>query len=140
MSRMLIRMGHSVQQAENGKIALDLLTADFNGPKEIDVCFLDNQMPIMSGVEVVDELRKMGSHLFVVGCTGNALREDQVSVLTKSTPADHQDEYLDAGVDKVLTKPIKEKDLKEMVAHARQRLQGLTVPPRVGAPAPSPGI
>jgi hypothetical protein len=33
----------------------------------------------MSGVEVVRALREMGNPLYVVGCTGNALREDQVS-------------------------------------------------------------
>jgi len=32
----------------------------------------------MSGVEVVRALREMGNPLYVVGCTGNALREDQV--------------------------------------------------------------
>jgi CheY-like chemotaxis protein len=139
MSRMLVRMGHSVQQAENGQIALDILVADFDGARTIDVCFLDNQMPIKSGVEVVDELRRMGSSLFVVGCTGNALREDQVSVLSWYAVADvdivRKDEYLEAGVDKVLTKPIKEKDLKEMVNHARQRQAGLTTPPRIETPS-----
>ncbi len=33
----------------------------------------------MSGVEVAREVREMGCPLYIVGCTGNALREDQVS-------------------------------------------------------------
>ena len=37
-------------------------------------------MPFMSGVEVVRAVREMGNPLYVVGCTGNALREDQVSL------------------------------------------------------------
>lgn len=41
----------------------------------------DSQMPFMSGVEVVRALREMGNPLYVVGCTGNALREDQVRLL-----------------------------------------------------------
>ena len=40
-----------------------------------------SQMPFMSGVEVVRALREMGNPLYVVGCTGNALREDQVRLL-----------------------------------------------------------
>lgn len=36
-------------------------------------------MPFMSGVEVVRAVREMGNPLYVVGCTGNALREDQAS-------------------------------------------------------------
>lgn len=35
-------------------------------------------MPLMSGVEVATEVRKMGCPIYIVGCTGNALREDQV--------------------------------------------------------------
>lgn len=38
----------------------------------------NSQMPYMSGVEVVRALREANIPLYVVGCTGNALREDQV--------------------------------------------------------------
>jgi CheY-like chemotaxis protein len=48
--------------------------------------FLDNQMPVMSGVEMVEKLRKLGRKDFVVGVTGNALLPDQ-------------EEYLAAGAD-----------------------------------------
>ena len=41
-----------------------------------------SQMPFMSGVEVVRALREMGNPLYVVGCTGNALREDQVRLFS----------------------------------------------------------
>lgn len=34
------------------------------------VVFLDNQMPVMSGLEVVAKLREMGRRDFVVGVTG----------------------------------------------------------------------
>lgn len=50
------------------------------------VVFLDNQMPVLSGLEMVVKLRAMGRRDFVVGVTGNALLSDQ-------------QEYLDAGVD-----------------------------------------
>ena len=48
--------------------------------------FLDNQMPVLSGVEMVRKLRKLGREDFVVGVTGNALLPDQ-------------EEYLAAGAD-----------------------------------------
>jgi DNA-binding response OmpR family regulator len=46
----------------------------------------------------------------LVGITGNALKEDQV-------------EYMEAGLDRVLTKPVLERSLKEMlrIALARKR-------------------
>ena len=50
------------------------------------ITFLDNQMPIMSGVEMVRKLRMLGRDDLIVGVTGNALLPDQ-------------EEYLGAGAD-----------------------------------------
>ena len=50
------------------------------------ITFLDNQMPIMSGVEMVRKLRTLGREDLIVGVTGNALLPDQ-------------EEYLGAGAD-----------------------------------------
>lgn len=109
MERMLTRNGCIVETAENGKEALDRVvqaknpftfapSAPGDKPKRVqtpylqeeepryDVVFLDNQMPVMSGVDMVRQLRRLKRKDFVVGVTGNALKEDQM-------------EYLDAGVD-----------------------------------------
>jgi CheY-like chemotaxis protein len=48
--------------------------------------FLDNQMPVMSGVEMARKVRKLGRKDLIVGVTGNALLPDQ-------------EEYLTAGAD-----------------------------------------
>ena len=53
---------------------------------KFSVVFLDNQMPVLSGVEMVRKLRKSGREDLVVGVTGNALLPDQ-------------EEYLAAGAD-----------------------------------------
>jgi osomolarity two-component system sensor histidine kinase SLN1 len=50
------------------------------------VVFLDNQMPVLSGVEMVRKVRKLGRKDLIVGVTGNALLPDQ-------------EEYLAAGAD-----------------------------------------
>lgn len=50
------------------------------------IVFLDNQMPVLSGLKAVARLREIGRTDFVVGVTGNALLSDQ-------------EEYLEAGVD-----------------------------------------
>ena len=50
------------------------------------ITFLDNQMPIMSGVEMVKNLRALGREDLIVGVTGNALLQDQ-------------EEYVEAGAD-----------------------------------------
>ncbi|KAI0352098.1 hypothetical protein OH77DRAFT_816660 [Trametes cingulata] len=133
MSRMLTRLGCKVTTAENGEIALELILTGHaqratpssedtgSGGLSLDglppgsteeyryaVVFLDNQMPVLSGLEAVSKLRQMGRKDFVVGVTGNALLSDQ-------------QEYLDAGVDHVLTKPVLEKSLKSMLAIADER-------------------
>lgn len=79
---------------------------------KIDAC---SQMPLMSGVEVAREVRDMECPLFIVGCTGNALREDQ-------------EEYISAGADEIIPKPIHQKSVEEMIKLARRRTRGETVP------------
>ena len=55
--------------------------------------FLDNQMPVLSGVEMVRKLRRLGRNDLVVGVTGNALLQDQ-------------EEYLAAGADQYVFRPM----------------------------------
>jgi len=113
MKRMLTRMGCSVSTAENGEIAVSMLlgspdSMDASNVQEFAVVFMDNQMPVMSGLKAISKLRQMGRKDFVVGVTGNALLADQ-------------QEYLNAGVDHVLIKPVLEKSLKNMLLTAAER-------------------
>nr|GAT57971.1 histidine kinase [Mycena chlorophos] len=129
MQRMLTRLGCVVQTAENGQSALVALGAietpasetsnQSRGPileravidgeeERFDVIFLDNQMPILSGLNAVAKLREWGRTDFVVGVTGNALLQDQ-------------EDYIAAGADHVLTKPINEQALKRMLSLADSR-------------------
>ncbi|CAE6516173.1 unnamed protein product [Rhizoctonia solani] len=130
MSRMLTRLGCVCETAENGLIALEMIlgpmagtpsTGDLPSSTSSDspaanvqvmskyaVVFLDNQMPLCSGLEVMRQLRSIGRQDFVVGVTGNALKEDQ-------------EEYYEAGVDHVLTKPVLERSLKQMLVMADER-------------------
>jgi YesN/AraC family two-component response regulator len=50
-------------QAENGKQALDFIVQN---PDAVDVLFTDIKMPIMSGIELVRQLRQRGIYLKVV--------------------------------------------------------------------------
>lgn len=154
MSRMLTRIGCKVATAENGEIALEMILGSHATPSSEDtgsaglstegttasaaadsseeyryaVVFLDNQMPILSGLDVVTKLREMGRSDFVVGVTGNALLTDQR-------------EYLEAGADHVLTKPVLEKSLKSMLVIADERRKERilsTAEPSLQAAAPSP--
>ncbi|KAJ7117732.1 hypothetical protein C8R44DRAFT_791352 [Mycena epipterygia] len=128
MQRMLVRLGCVVETAENGQAALLAVGAvatpasegssnlgpilerpdPSGGDEKYDVIFLDNQMPLLSGINAVAKLREWGRTDFVVGVTGNALLEDQ-------------EEYIAAGVDHVLTKPVNEQALRRMLVLADAR-------------------
>jgi signal transduction histidine kinase/CheY-like chemotaxis protein len=107
LSRMLTRLGHAVEQAENGLLALDKIREQSRGGRPYDLVLLDNQMPVMTGVELATQLRMEGLPTFVCGCTGNALSTDV-------------QEYLDAGANHVLTKPVMESSIKRMLQLAKE--------------------
>ncbi|KAJ3565704.1 hypothetical protein NP233_g7464 [Leucocoprinus birnbaumii] len=151
MKRILTRLGCHVSVAENGEVALEMIlgrrisvptstpSSDYSKreakpileqevrpgstsastPTGISdeykyaVVFLDNQMPVMSGLKVVAKLRELGRKDFVVGVTGNALLSDQ-------------QEYLEAGVDKVLTKPVLERSLRDALQAADERRKNIS--------------
>lgn len=133
MSRMLTRLGCTVLTAENGEVALELIisrtsrTEDGGNPKDLvssndserdpgieggegaentcayDVVFLDNQMPVMSGLEMISALREIGRDDFVVGVTGQCC-SGSMSLRYFDAEAgnaliDDQKEYSKAGVD-----------------------------------------
>ena len=108
MSRMLTRIGCKVATAEHGEIALDMIlgTGHRATPSSEDtgsaglsmdgmlgageeyryaVIFLDNQMPVLSGLDVVAKLRELGRKDFVVGVTGASdlyTHVERASILT----------------------------------------------------------
>ncbi|KAG6829063.1 hypothetical protein H0H92_005837 [Tricholoma furcatifolium] len=143
MRRLLSRLGCQVSLAENGEVALEMILAasgsnaltpssdGSSGPilekrpechcpekSRYAVVFLDNQMPVLSGLQAVQRVRSCGRTDFIVGVTGNALKADQ-------------DEYLQAGVDLVLTKPVLERNLRDIlvVAHERRKQLSYDMPP-----------
>jgi len=91
MKRMLSRMGCQVDTAENGELALEMILGAAHTSEAHDsfvaadplsggasvppedkyaVVFLDNQMPVMSGLKAVEKLRDLRRQDFVVGITG----------------------------------------------------------------------
>jgi len=115
MERSLRRMGCTVDTAENGKVALEMIAStsqvrsNWSGMSgSYDIVFLDNQMPVMSGLDAVTTLRSFRRGDLVIGVTGNALLSDR-------------QEFLSAGADHVLTKPVFEGNLVEVIRVAQER-------------------
>ena len=40
-------------------------------PNTLDVIFMDNTMPVMTGIEATKKLRKIGYENMIIGLTGN---------------------------------------------------------------------
>jgi len=105
-SKLLTKLGCVVHTAENGRECVDMvLGADSH---KYDLICLDNFMPVMTGEDAVKEIRSNDRDDFIVGCTGNALTEDQVS-------------YSEAGADDVVVKPVMIHDFKRLIQLAHQR-------------------
>ena len=95
--RVLQKRGHSVEVAENGKIALELLEKE-----PFDIVLMDVQMPEMDGLTATSAIRekeqKTGEHVPIVAMTAHAMVGDR-------------ERCLEAGMDGYLTKPLQVKEL-----------------------------
>ena len=88
-----------IDDAENGRIALDKFRAD---PGRYDAVVLDVQMPEMDGCEAARAIRGLddpwAAKVPIIAMTGNVFREDV-------------EKCLDAGMNDHLSKPVDEKSL-----------------------------
>ncbi|WP_460829814.1 response regulator, partial [Massilia agilis] len=87
----LVHAGASVDIAENGQMALSMLS---ERSVQYDAVLMDLQMPVMNGYEATAAIRAMGlGRLPIIAMTANAMEEDRRRALA-------------AGMDAHLAKPI----------------------------------
>jgi PAS domain S-box-containing protein len=101
ISRLLEKRGHAIKVAGNGRLALESLQE-----AAYDLVLMDVQMPEMDGMEATRVLREResntGRHITVVGVTAHAMAGDR-------------ERCLEAGMDGYLSKPIRPKELDELL-------------------------
>jgi CheY-like chemotaxis protein len=97
MEQLLVRHGHHVRMAKDGREALGLATEG-----TFELLMLDMHMPELDGFEVVRAIRERerseGGHLPVVALTARSRKEDRERCLA-------------AGMDDFLTKPVSAAEL-----------------------------
>jgi PAS domain S-box-containing protein len=99
--RLLEKHGHSVEVAGNGRKALEALRKG-----SYDAILMDIQMPEMNGWEATKEIREnekaTGEHIPIVAMTAHAMKGDEERCFA-------------AGMDSYLTKPIRTRELLEVL-------------------------
>jgi PAS domain S-box-containing protein len=104
--RMLEKLGHAVATAEDGRQALARL-----GDDDIDLVFMDIQMPVMDGLEATQAIR-----------AGRTPRPDIpiIALTAYAMPADRE-RFLAAGIDDAVTKPVETATLAEAIERTLAR-------------------
>jgi two-component system, sensor histidine kinase and response regulator len=103
-SRILKKLGHTLEIANNGNEALSLLAL-----KPFDLVLMDVQMPEMDGLSATASIRERESstqtHIPIIAMTAHAMRGDR-------------ERCMDAGMDGYVSKPINVPDLETEIAAA----------------------
>jgi two-component system, sensor histidine kinase and response regulator len=103
-ARLLEKAGHAVTVAENGRVALDIVTA-----RQFDLVLMDISMPEMDGLETTAAIRQREAgtdrHLPIVALTAHAMVGDR-------------ERCLGAGMDGYVTKPVIQALLFQAMADA----------------------
>ncbi len=96
---MLDHLGHKTLLARNGQELLTLLEQE-----QVDLVLMDIHMPVMDGVEATKAIRQHPDRrlLPIIALTANVMGEDH-------------EEYVKAGMNDVVTKPLEERQLTEMI-------------------------
>lgn len=99
ITKQLNDAGACVEIAENGKIAVDKITAN---PAGYDIVLMDMQMPVMDGYEAAFRLRQSGYDRPIIAVTAHALTGDREKTLT-------------VGCNAYLTKPVDKRQLIDTI-------------------------
>jgi len=100
----LEKLGHSVETAANGKIALEMYTKN-----DYDLIFMDIQMPIMDGIESTKQIRQFEKEvnhtnpITIIALTANAMKGDKETCI-------------EAGMNEYMSKPFKPAELKKVLS------------------------
>ena len=103
LARLLKNRNMEVHMVDNGQKAVEFVK-ESNG--KIDIIFMDNFMPVMTGIESADAIREQGYNGLIVGVTGNTFGEDIIA-------------FKEAGADCVLGKQVNVGQLEAIIAHIK---------------------
>ena len=95
------------EQACDGAEAVELVREDV---QRFDVVLCDKEMPVMDGYGAVRQMRQLGVRCPIIGVTANALLRDQ-------------QDFIDCGLDDLVTKPVNVQRLMQAIQTALDKRQ-----------------
>ncbi|PHX03850.1 CHASE3 domain-containing protein [Vibrio splendidus] len=99
------KLGHHVDLSENGKLAIERLKIN-----QYDLILMDNHMPEMNGIETTQYIReKLKLDTLIFAYTADVFREAH-------------DNFIQAGVDHILTKPLQQESFFDALQQFSNRL------------------
>lgn len=107
LSKILMEIGFTVEEAGNGLEALDVIKKE-----KVDLALVDWNMPDMNGYEFIQEVRK-----------DNTYKDMRMMMVTTETEMNKVVEALEAGANEYVMKPF----TKEMIIE-KLALMGMSVP------------
>lgn len=98
--KMLEKIGCKVHTAVTGQAALDFLkrTEPADQRPQVDMVFMDIQMPVMDGLQATAAIRKTDPLLPIIALTAHAMKGDR-------------EKFIQAGMNDYLAKPIRREEL-----------------------------
>jgi CheY-like chemotaxis protein len=104
LAKLLKNRDLEVDMVENGQKATEYVQDNHD---KISIIFMDNMMPVMTGVESTRAIREQGYSGLIIGVTGNTLGEEQIT-------------FKDEGADFILGKPVNIPQLEAILAHIKK--------------------
>ncbi|QJT09008.1 CheR family methyltransferase [Oceanidesulfovibrio marinus] len=101
LQQVLEQNGHSVTTAANGEKGVNILSKE-----AFDVVLMDVQMPVLDGVEATRHIRSSKDQ---------RVRETKIIGLTAYAMPDQIDEFMEAGMDGYVSKPVDLNKLNSMI-------------------------
>ena len=101
LRRLLETKGHQCDEAENGRIAVDMVQSAAAVGRPYGSVLMDYEMPLLNGPLAAKEIRRLGFDVNIIGVTGNVLPED----------VSH---FMSCGANQVVTKPVRIAELNTL--------------------------